>query len=126
MKPTKDKIRNKIATNGFTRRELLSLRRNYKDTKKTFHPNLTKDITLTDIIYETADKSISLFFPAISLFALILGIVLEKGAAYLFMSVVFLLLTFINIYLQAKDNDINITTQFKLIKLGIRILFDKK
>lgn len=71
MKPTKDKIRTKIVTNRFTRKELLSLRRDYKAVKKTFHPDLTKGLNFQDVIYKHAQEALSpikIFVPVALLF----------------------------------------------------------
>lgn len=59
MKPTKEEIRDKIVTNGFTLKEFLSLRRDYKDTRKIFHPDLIKELSFQDVIYKKAREALS-------------------------------------------------------------------
>lgn len=90
MKPSKAKIRNKIKTNGFTRKELLSFKKEYDDVKNTFHPNLTKDFSLQDVIYKQAKGSLSplqIFFPMAIFFLIPPFISNNKG--YFFMTVFF-------------------------------------
>ncbi|HFX4198092.1 TPA: hypothetical protein ACIELY_004663, partial [Escherichia coli] len=118
-----EKVRRKIITNGFKYNELFSLRHNFKNIKKTLHPNLTKDLTLIDVIYDSAKDALSLWFPAVAFFAFILGILLERGAAFFFMSAVFSIFSVMILCSDAKNNNVKIITQLKLIKLGIRILF---
>lgn len=118
-----EKIRHKIITNGFENNELFRLRHNLKNIKKNLHPNLTKDLTLIDVINNCAQDALSLWFPAVAFFAFILGILLERGAAFFFMSAVFSIFSILILRSDAKGNNVKIITQLKLIKLGLRILF---
>ncbi len=124
MKIAKDKIRNKIATNGFTRKELYSLRRDYKDAKKTFHPDLTKELNFQYVIYKHAKAALSpvkIFVPA-ALFFLIPPLV-SKNYSYFFMPVFFCLFGLWDVLSTARENKITLINQMKLIKLAIRIMF---
>lgn len=118
-----EQIRNKIITNGFRRDELFKLRQSYKNVKKTLHPDLTKDLAFADVIYDCAKDAMSLWFPAVAFISFFLGIVLDRGAAFFFMSAIFSILSVMIIFSDAKGNRVNIITQLKLIKLGVRILF---
>jgi len=124
MKPSKAKIRSKIKTNGFTRKELLSFKKEYDDVKSTFHPNLTKDFSLQDVIYKQAKGSLSplqIFFPMAIFFLIPPFISNNKG--YFFMTVFFLLFGLWDFFSTAKSNGLTIINQLKLMKLAIRVMF---
>ncbi|EEM8095963.1 hypothetical protein DER63_13835 [Salmonella enterica] len=124
MKPTKEKIRDKIVTNGFTLKELLSLRRDYKDTKKTFHPDLTKALSFQDVIYKKAREALSpvKIFAPVALFFLIPPLV-SKSYSYFFMPIFFCLFGLWDILSTARESKITIVNHMKLIKLAVRIMF---
>ncbi|EBZ5771633.1 hypothetical protein EC412_05020 [Salmonella enterica subsp. enterica serovar Redlands] len=83
-------VRDKIISNGFTKKELLALRNNYKKIKNTFHPKLTKDLVFIKVIQKTSRDSLSplqIFFP-VALFFLIPPIVSGEMNMF-FMSILF-------------------------------------
>ncbi|MFC0139716.1 hypothetical protein ACFFJN_06345, partial [Erwinia mallotivora] len=52
--------RDKIISNGFSTRELLSVRWIFRELKQVYHPKLTQDLSLEAVITEEAGKSLSL------------------------------------------------------------------
>lgn len=124
MKPSKMKIRNKIKTNGFTKKELFSFRQDYNGVKRTFHPKLTKDFALQDVIYKQAKESFSplKLFLSVALFFLILSFFFNAHSN-LFMAASFALFAFWEVFATAKSYKLTFINQLKLIKLAIRIMF---
>lgn len=124
MELTNDKIREKIATNGFTIREFLAFK------KITTSPPSTTINTknLHDIIYTTAKKSfrdvIITFFGVLFLQIPFLASVVTTGFPDLpFMATGYALQTCMIFYITAKMNKTSVCTQYKLAKLAIRCVF---
>ena len=121
-----DKIRDKIACNGFTLRELLAFKKAINSsTHSSARINKKK---LHEIIYTTAKKSLRdvtiAFFGVLFLQIPFLASVATTGFPDLpFMVTGYVLQTCMIFYITAKVNKTSACTQFKLAKLAIRCIF---
>lgn len=121
---TKDVVRKKILTNGFTPKELFSLRKDYKNIRNTFNPKLIVDVTLLSNIYKQAKNALSplqINLP-VALFFLIPPVI-SGNVSYYFMPFFFILSGFWDVYSSARQNNIAVVCQLKLIRLGVRLIF---
>ncbi|MEW5291556.1 hypothetical protein ABW286_20655 [Erwinia papayae] len=116
------KARDKIASNGFSTRELLSVRSIYRELKNVYHPELTSELTLESVILEEARKSFSIikyYLVAVVLSAL--AGFFFRGYDSLFMPVGFILLILFEIRSSAKNARRTPVTELKLMKLAVRL-----
>lgn len=126
MELINDKIREKIASNGFTIRELLAFKKIISSpTHSSAKVNKKK---LHVIIYTTAKKSlrdvIIVFFGMLFLQIPFLVSVVTTGFPDLpFMVTGYAFQTCMIFYITAKINKTSACTQFKLAKLAIRCIF---
>ncbi|MEW5291555.1 hypothetical protein ABW286_20650 [Erwinia papayae] len=114
-------IEEKIATNGFSKRDLLGFKRQYDEIKKVYHPNLTKELTLQGLIVEEASKSVGLirlFIVVIIVFTIVAW--LFGRWDYLFLPACFLFFALLDVRSSARDAGRTICCQIKLMKLSVR------
>ncbi|MCX8959086.1 hypothetical protein EHW66_20570 [Erwinia psidii] len=117
-------LKQKIATNGFSKRELLGFKRQFDDIKRTYHPNITNELTLESLIEEEASKSVvltRLFILGIIVFTIVAW--LFGRWSYLYMPAGLLFFALLDVRSSAKDSGRTICCQFKLMKLAIRKMF---
>lgn len=118
------KLRKKIATNGFTQRELLGMRRIYKELKKVYHPDMTRELTLEDAIKEETRKSFTLMKYYILIIVLSsLTALFFRRADFLFMPALFVIIALHDAYSTARSGQRKIISELKLMKLAIRMWF---
>lgn len=116
------KERDKIVSNGFSTRELLSLRWIYRELKKVYHPELTRELTFEKVIAEEARKSFSLtkYYLLAFVFFSLTALFFERPD-FLFMPAAFLLLAVSDIRSSAKNRKRTMACELKLMKLAFRM-----
>ncbi|AXF76931.1 hypothetical protein LU604_05175 [Erwinia tracheiphila] len=118
------KVRDKIASNGFTKQDILSLRRVHRELKRVYHPELTSDLSLESVIAEEAIKSFSLTKYYLIVIVLTTLIAIFAGRAdYLFMPALFLIMTIHDIFSSSRGGQRKVSCELKLMKLAFRMYF---
>ncbi|MCX8959085.1 hypothetical protein EHW66_20565 [Erwinia psidii] len=112
--------RDKIISNGFSTRELLSVRWIFRELKQVYHPKLTQDLSLEAVITEEARKSLSFqkYYLVAVLFSVLIAL-LSGRPDYLYMPAAFLLFMLYEIYASARIGKRTIACEIKLMKLAI-------
>ena len=117
-------LKGKIASAGFSKQELLGFKRQFRELKTIYHPDLTSELTLQSLIKEEARKSIALtryFVAAIVIFTL--AALMFGRWSYLYMPVGMLFFALLDVRSSAKEAHRTLKCQLKLMKLAVRLWF---
>lgn len=112
----------KIANAGFSKRELFGFKRQFRELKNIYHPNLTDKLTLQGLIQEEAKKSVIMtryYIVAIVVFTIAAFIFREWS--YLYMPAGMLFFALLDIRSSAREAKRTIKCQIKLMKLAVRL-----
>ncbi|QKJ85097.1 hypothetical protein PMPD1_0111 [Paramixta manurensis] len=117
-----EKVKANISATGFSKRELWGFRRIYKELKGTYHPNLTRELTLEEVIKEEARKAFALpkYF-LLSIIITILGTLWFRNISYLFAPLVMMIIMILDIRSSAKNAHRKISSELKLMKLAFKL-----
>lgn len=125
MKSTDNAVRAKIASNRFTRKELRMFKQKLQ-ADDSFRKVNKSD--LHNIIHTSAKRAfrdvVLAFFAMLFLqIPFITSAIIARNLDLLFISVAFVFLIYVIIYITAGIRKIPVCTQFKLVKLAISIIF---
>lgn len=121
----KKDIKGKIKSNGFTKKEFLYYRGEYKNLKKVYNPNITKKMSLEDIIFGDAkDAFLNIkIYTGILLFFVFGSLLMSAGKDALVYFFIIIPVIFLSVFFHAKNKGVKARTELKLIKLYLRCLF---
>jgi len=118
----KTQIRQQILTNGFTLKDYSAFKTNMKIVKKRYHPDLTKDVDLLESITQMAEDSTSLKGMA-TLFILMLLFMLRDSDPVGLLITLSITLAILagSLWMHAKERNLPVSTELRLIKLAFRM-----
>ncbi len=114
----------KVANAGFSKQELFGFKRQSRQLKAIYHPNLTAELTLPALIKEEARKSIITtrgYIVAILLFTF--AAAMFGDWSYLYMPAGMLFFALLDVRSSAKEGDRTIVCQIKLMILAVKLWF---
>ncbi|WP_410515746.1 hypothetical protein QO152_18715 [Pantoea allii] len=118
----KTEIRKKILSNRFSRRDYRAFKTNMKIVKSRYHPDLTADLDLTESITQMAEDSTSLkglVFTIVIMLIYSLRDFALMGLLFSFGLMLFVLAMII--WANAKQRNLPVMTELRLIKLAWRM-----
>jgi len=120
----RNQIRAKILSNKFTFKDYSAFKTNMKIVKKRYHPDLTADVDLLESITQMAEDSTSVKGLLFTNFIMLLVLLKEEHLTAAFVFFAFALATVISfcmVWIRAKERNLPVSTEFRLIKLAIRM-----
>ncbi|MGG7444530.1 hypothetical protein ACQ3G7_00385 [Kosakonia oryzendophytica] len=117
-------VKGNVANAGFSKLELLGFKHQLWELKKTYHPNLTEQLSLHTLIIEEARKSlISTRYYIVAIVVFSIAALMFGEWDYIYMPVGMIFLALLDIRSSAKEANRTIKSQLKLMRLAVTLWF---